>query len=211
MTIAHAGRRAILSACWVPRRGLDPFAPQTPQPFGLAAPLKLHLTLFTDAHVIRGQIETRLKRLTDVLNQAEHDFIVVSDAIMEEFAAKGQPVTRADFAQVNLNSLLFAFTDSIVEPQPELRLVKSAEEALVVVPPFKIVGRIHVLPDRSLREALGELTGRFIPVTDASYWSDSLAEPKTTSSFIAFNRGRAQVLALHKNMDPWQGLSRPSL
>jgi hypothetical protein len=190
-------------------KGFDPFASYTPQPFGLATPLRLQLTLFTDAHVIRGHVETRLKRLTDVLNQAEHDFIVVSDAIMEEFGTKGQPVTRADFAQVNLNSLLFAVTDSIVEPQPELRLVKSAEEALIVVPPFKIIGRIHVLPERSLREALSELTGRFVPVTDASYWSDSLAEPKTATSFVAFNHARAQVLASHKNMDPWQGLSRP--
>jgi hypothetical protein len=190
-------------------KGFDPFAPYTPQPFGLATPLKLQLTLFTDAHVIHGHIETRLKRLSDVLNGAEHDFIVVTDATMEEFGTKGQPVIRADFAQVNLNALLFAVTDSIVEPQPELRLVKSAEDALVIVPPFKIVGRIHVLPERDLRQALSELTGRFIPVTDASYWSDALLEPKTTVSFIAFNRARAQVLASHRNQDPWQGLSRP--
>ena len=183
--------------------GFDPFAPYTPRPFGLMAPQKLRLALFTDAHVIRGIVETRYRRLTDLLNQAEHDFIVVADATMEEFGAKGQPVTRADFAQVNLSSLLFAVTDSIVEPQPELRLVKAAEDALIVVPPFKIVGRIHVLPDRTLREALAELTGRFVPVTEASYWSDSLREPKTTASFVAFNHARAQVLASHREADPW--------
>jgi hypothetical protein len=174
---------------------------------GIAAPQRMQLMLFTDAHVIRGYVETRLRRLSDVLNQAEHDFIVVRDAVMEEFAAKGQPVSRADFAQVNLNSLLFAVTDSIVEPQPELRLVKSAEEALILVPPFKIAGHIHVLPQRDLRDALAELTGRFIPVTGACYWSDALAEPKTAASFIAFNHARAHVLASYHAPDPWQGLS----
>src|SRR2546423_396317 len=130
--------------------GFDPFAPYKPREFGIAGPQKLQLTLFTDAHVIRGHVETRHRRLSDVLNQAEHDFIVVGDAVMEEFGAKDQPATRADFAQVNLASLLFAVTDSIVEAQPELRLMKSAEQALIVVPPFKILGRIHVLPERDL-------------------------------------------------------------
>jgi hypothetical protein len=187
--------------------GFDPFAPYTPRPFNFNTAQKLQLTLFTDSHVIRGHVETRHRRLSDVLNQAEHDFIVVGDATLEDFGAKGQPVTRAEFAQVNLGSLLFAVTDSIVEPQPELRLVKSPENALIVVPPFRLVGRIHVLPDRTLREALSELTGRFVPVTDACYWSDSLAEPKTAASFIAFNHSRAQVLASHRPQDPWTGLA----
>jgi hypothetical protein len=116
---------------------------------------------------------------------------------MEEFGARGQ-TTRADFAQVNLSSLLFAITDSVVEAQPELRLVKSSEEALVIVPPFKVVGRIHVLPDRDLRDALSELTGRFIPVTDACYWSDILDQPRTSATFVAFNHARAHVLASHR-------------
>jgi hypothetical protein len=186
--------------------GFDPFAPLKPQPFGIGAQRRLQVALYTDAHVIRGTIETRMRRLSDVLNEPDHDFVVVSDAVMEEFGAKGQPVTRADFAQVNLKSLLFAVTDSIVEPQPELRLVKSPENALVVVPPFKIVGRIHVLPDRTLRDALQHLTGRFIAVTDAWYWSDALREPKVSASFIAFNHDRAHVLASHRDADPWAGI-----
>ena len=129
------------------------------------------------------------------------------DATMEEFGSTGLP-DKADFAQVNLNALLFAVTDSIVEPQPELRLVKSTEEALIVVPPFKVVGRIHVLPGRELRESLAELTGRFIPVTDATYWSESLHEPKATASFVAFNHARAHILASHHAADPWTGVPR---
>jgi hypothetical protein len=183
--------------------GFDPFAPLSPRPFAFAGPQKLAVTLFTDAHVIRGHVETRLRRLSDVLNQAEHDFIVVGDAVMEELGTNGQPVTRADFAQVNLSSLLIAVTDSIVEAQPELRLVKSSENALIIVPPFKVVGRIHVLPDRNLREALSELTGRFIPVTDASYWSDRLGEPRTSAAFVAFNHARAHVLASHREQNVW--------
>jgi hypothetical protein len=186
--------------------GFDPFAPLNPRPFAITGPQKLSVTLFTDSHVIRGHVETRMRRLSDVLNQAEHDFIVVGDASMEEFGSSGMPITRADFAQVNLSSLLFAVTDSIVEPQPEMRMVKSPEDALIVVPPFNLVGRIHVMPDRTLRDALSELTGRFIPVTDAFYWSDRLHEPKTSAAFVAFNHARAHVLAAHRQQDPWSGI-----
>jgi hypothetical protein len=191
-------------------RGVDPWG-RSSEPSGpeFNPRQKLTLMLFTDSHVIRGFVDTRLKRLSDVLNQAEHDFLVVSNATMEEFGTKGQPTLHAEFAQVNLNTLLFAATDSIVEPQPEMRLVKSPEDALIVVPPFKIVGRIHVLPGRDLREALSELTGKFIPVTDASYWSDALGEPKVQASFVAFNHARAHVLASHEERDPWQGLKKP--
>jgi hypothetical protein len=165
----------------------------------------LQLTMFTDAHIIRGAVTTRYRRLSDVLNEAEHEFIVVSNAVIEEYGQKGQP-DRADFAQVNLNTMLFAVTDSIVEPQPELRLVKSPEDALIIVPPFKVVGRIHVLPDRPMLEALAQLTGRFVAVTDATYWSDALREPKTSASFVAFNHARAHVLASHHAQDPWAGI-----
>ena len=165
----------------------------------------LQLTMFTDAHVIRGFVTTRYRRLSDVLNEAEHDFIVVGDAVIDEYGQKGQP-DRAEFAQVNLNTLLFAVTDSIVEPQPEMRLVKSPEDALIIVPPFKVVGRIHVLPDRPMQDALAQLVGRFIAVTDATYWSDALREPKIAASFVAFNHARAHVLASHRVQDPWAGI-----
>jgi hypothetical protein len=73
------------------------------------------------------------------------------------------------------------------------------------VPPFRIIGSIHVLPDRGLRQALSELTGRFIPVTGAEYWSDTLGVVRTRASMIAFNRQRAHVLASHDEADSWAG------
>jgi hypothetical protein len=188
-----------------PVRTLDARPFESTDGFSVAPQQRLNLTMFTDSHVIRGHIPTRLRRLSDVLNQAEQDFIVVNNATMEEFGAKGQP-DQAEFAQVNLSTLLFAVTDDIVEPQPELRLSKAPEDALIIVPPFKVVGRIHVLPGRELREALAELTGRFIPLTDATYWSESLGEPKMSASFVAFNHNRAHVLASYREADPWKGL-----
>jgi hypothetical protein len=168
---------------------------------------RLGVTLYTDAFVVRGQVVTRHRRITDILNQPEHDFIVLNEVVLDEFGTRSMAV-RSEFAQINLAAVLFAVGDSPVQPIPELRTPKIPETALISIPPFKITGRIHLLPERDLRDALEELTGRFLPVTDAIYWSESVGEARTNAQLIAFNHARAQILAPHREVDPWAGVSR---
>ena len=155
--------------------------------------------------MIRGSLQTRFRRVTDILNQADEPFLVLSDVTTDEFGTKGETI-KAEYAQVNLGSVLFAVADDIVEPAPELRTPKSPEEARISIPPFKVVGKVHLLPVPDLREALTELMGSFIPITEATYWSDSLGEARQSSQLVAINHGRAQILAPHRVVDPWAGL-----
>ena len=74
------------------------------------------------------------------------------------------------------------------------------------MPPFKIVGDIHLTPNRDLGDALELLTERFIPVTDVVFWSDAIGEARTAAPMVAFNHARAQILAPHEVVDPWAGL-----
>jgi len=66
---------------------------------GANEPVKLALTLFTDAFVIKGNLRTRQGRITDVLNGGDEDFIVLEDAIVDEFGTRSQAV-RTEYAQV---------------------------------------------------------------------------------------------------------------
>ncbi len=166
-----------------------------------------HLTLYTDSHVVRGTVATRQRRLTDILNQAEHEFLVIYDATMDEFGSRDQPL-RSEYAQINLGAVLFAVSDAPIEPLPELRTPKVAEQALISIPPFRITGRIHLMPGRPLDDALEELLGRFIPATDVVFWSDRVGEPRVQAQMVAFNHARAQILAPHREVDPWAGLDR---
>ena len=166
---------------------------------------QVRLTLYTDSFVVHGAITTRQRRVTDMLNMAEERFLVLSDVATDEFGAHGEQL-RAEFAQINLASVLFAVVNEPVDPAPELRTPKIPEEALISIPPFKVTGHIHLMPERSLREALSELTGHFLPVTDATYWSDTLGEARVTAELLAVNHERAQILAPHRVSDPWAGL-----
>jgi hypothetical protein len=174
---------------------------------GLTPESDASITLYTDAYVVRGRIRTRHRRLTDILNHAENGFVVLTEVTLDEFGSHGS-ATQSEYAQVNLGAVLFGVSDESVEPVPELRTSKVSEQALISVPPFRIVGRIHLLPERDLRDALDELTGSFVPVTDATYWSETVGEPRTSVQAIAFNHSRAHILAPHRAVDPWEGLAR---
>jgi hypothetical protein len=167
----------------------------------------VNLTLYTDSYVIHGVLRTRHRRVTDILNEAEHDFVVLTDVVMDEYGSR-EIAVRAEYAQINLASVLFAVAETPVEASPELRTPKVPEQAMISIPPFRIIGRIHLLPERDMREALSELTGRFVPVTDVIYWSETAGEARTNATMVAFNHSRAHILAPHREVDPWEGLSR---
>jgi hypothetical protein len=173
------------------------------------APPKVQLTLYTDAFIIRGSLVTRQRRVTDMLNNADDKFLVLGEVTSDEYGSRGDTI-RAEYAQINLASVLFAVADTVVETPPELRTPKVTEEALISVPPFKVTGHIHVMPERNLREALTELTGKFLPVTDAAYWSDKVGEARQTAALVAVNHERAQILAPHQFVDPWADVGRPA-
>ncbi len=67
----------------------------------------LRLTLFTEAFIVRGAVRVIRPRLSDVLNDAEHEFVVLHDVVMTEFGSTGSEI-RAAFAQVNFGAILFA-------------------------------------------------------------------------------------------------------
>lgn len=165
------------------------------------------ITLVTDAFIARGTVHTRHRRISDILNSSDNDFLVLENATFDEFGSTGVAI-QSDFAQVNLGAVLFGVADEPVEPTVELRIPKVSQLALITVPPFTITGHIHLLPGRDLRMALDELVGRFIPVTEATYWADRVGEARQTALIVAVNHSRAQILAPHREVDPWAGLDR---
>jgi len=176
---------------------------------GLGLEQPSRLTLYTDALIIRGLIRTRQHRITDILNSADDPYLVLEDVTTEEFGSRAS-AERADYAQINLDAVLFAVSDTEVDAVAELRTPKSAEKAIISIPPFKLSGSIHVLPGRDMREGLLELQGKFLPLTDVTYWSDTVGEPRTSVHVVAFNHQRAQIMAPHREVDPWAGMNTGS-
>jgi hypothetical protein len=156
---------------------------------------RVELTLYTDALVTRGLYRTRQHRVTDILNRAEEPFLILEEVEVRELGTTEPPLLAA-YAQVNLDSVLFAVADMPVEPLAELRTPKHRERARISVPPFTIEGTIHLLPtEDDIRAALEELTGHFLPVTEAVFWSSRLGEPRREAVIVAVNHPRTHILA----------------
>lgn len=167
----------------------------------------LPLTMYTEQLIVRGTVQTSQHRVTDILNLSQDPYLVLEDVTLEEYGSTDTPL-RAEFAQVNLASVLFAVSLTTVEPMRELRTPKVSERALISVPPFRIVGYVHLLPERGLRASLAELHGTFLPVTDATFWAERVGEARQTVAFVAINHARAQVFAPFHELDPWAGVAR---
>jgi hypothetical protein len=53
------------------------------------------LTLCTEQFIMRGAIQTRQHRVTDILNGADQSFLVLEDVSLEEFGSNEMPTTRS--------------------------------------------------------------------------------------------------------------------
>lgn len=156
------------------------------------------LTLYTDALIARGSVRTRQHRVTDILNLADAPFLVLEGVVVTDLDGQGNRLD-ADVAQMNLEAVLFAVVDTPVAPSPELRTPKVQRTAVISVPPFRVTGTLHLLAGApSLREALTDLTGRFLPVTDAEFEAPALGLPRQSAVMLAVNHHRAQILARYQ-------------
>jgi hypothetical protein len=160
---------------------------------------RVELTLYTDALIARGTIRTRQHRVSDILNLAETPFLVLEAVNITDLDGRASAI-EADVAQINLDAVLFAVVSTRTSPSPELRAPKMQREAIISVPPFRVTGTLHLPASAAnLREALTDLTGRFLPVTDAEFEAPSLALGPQAAVMVAVNHHRAQILARYTN------------
>ena len=94
---------------------------------------RVELTLYTDALITHGFVRTRQHRITDILNLA--DAAVPHPRGRDgRGAGRARPPIRADVAQINLDSVLFAVANIPIEASPELRTPKKPTDAIVLRP-----------------------------------------------------------------------------
>ena len=182
----------------------------------------VELVLYTDALIARGTIATRQRRISDILNLADSPLLVLESVTVTDLDGHGPPIV-ADVAQINLDAVLFAVADARIEPQPELRSPRMQHEAIVSIPPFRVTGTLHLLAGAAnLREAITDLTTRFVPVTDAEFSAPSLGLEPREAVMLAVNHQRAQILARYTRAgdrpappssagDPWANQTSDTL
>ncbi|MGD0861304.1 MAG: hypothetical protein ABSA21_00900 [Candidatus Limnocylindrales bacterium] len=161
--------------------------------FGSMNPVQeLPLTLVTDKLIIQGTVLTRVRRLTDLVNDPDTAHLVLQDATFMELGSR-RVVANGIVAQVRLSDLLFVHSSEPTESGSNLRMPKQPVKATLLLPPFTVQGTIHLPYEAELRLALEAYGERFVPVTGARYWAYSVAELPTNADLLVVNHGRAHV------------------
>lgn len=161
--------------------------------FGTFNPLQsLPLTVVTQNLIIGGTLQTRLRRLTDVLNEPDAAHLVLFDATFMEVGSR-RVLAGPAVSQVQLADVLFVHTSGATESGTEMRMPKQAIRAILIAPPFTIEGQIHLPYESELHLALDAFEERFTPVTNARYWAYGVAESPNEVDLLVLNHARAHV------------------
>ena len=161
--------------------------------FGTFNPLQsLPITVVTAQLVIQGTIQTRLHRLTDVVNEADVVQLILFDATFMEVGSR-RAVAGPSVSQIQLPDVLFMHTNGPTESGTEARTPKQPVRATLIAPPYTIEGQIHLPYESEIHQALDALAERFVPVTAARYWAYSVAESPNYVDLLVVNRSRAHV------------------
>ena len=153
----------------------------------------LPLTLITPNLIVQGVSQTRVRRLTDLLKDADSDLLVLEDVKFIELGSH-RIVGNAVVAQVPLADVLLVHATGPTEGTAELRTSKQPVRATLLMPPFTVEGQIHLSYEPELRVALTALTDRWIPVTSARYWAYGVAEEPAGVDFLVANHLHAHIV-----------------
>ena len=150
------------------------------------------VTAVTQHLVVQGLLRTRLRRITDVLNEPDMDHLILYEAAFMEVGSR-RVVTEASVAQIQLSDMLFVHTNGPTESGADQRTPKQPTRATLLLSPYTIEGEIHLPMEEEINQALDGLTSRFVPVTSARYWAYGVAESPNYVDLLVVNRMKAHI------------------
>jgi hypothetical protein len=161
--------------------------------FGTFNPVQaVPVTVVTRQLIIQGTLQTRLQRLTDVLNEPSAEHLILFDTTFMEVGSR-RVLAGPSVAQVQLADTLFVHTNAETGSASTMRMPKQPVRATLLAPPFTIEGDIHLPYEAEVHQALDGFSGRFVPVTKARYWAYSVAESPNYVDMLALNHICAHV------------------
>ncbi|MDQ2941538.1 MAG: hypothetical protein M3R05_05025 [Chloroflexota bacterium] len=156
----------------------------------------VHVQLFTAAYRVSGTTLTRFSRVTDIVNLQPTTHIVVEAATLTEFGdpAGSIPVPHVLVAIDEVLFLIVVETDA--DARPEMRIPKRPVRAQVALPPFRLLGTVHVAPGSRPADGLLNVSDRFVPMTDVSVSCTAHPEIRVNTPAVALQRTMAHVIVV---------------
>jgi hypothetical protein len=152
---------------------------------------ELPLTVATQTMIVQGSMTTRVRRLTDILNEPDLTQLVLQDARFLEFGSRAVFAEGAA-AHIPIGEILFVHSSSPTEGNAAMKMPKKPVEATLLLPPFTIEGTIYLAYESELRIALSAHMDRFIAVTDARY--SAYGSAASSVELLAVQHAKANIV-----------------
>jgi hypothetical protein len=172
--------------------GFEGFAPVEP----------VAVEVYTSAYRLTGTIHTPFRRVAEILNQLPSAHVTIEEASIAEHAAAGS-TTRVGTAHVAVDEILFMVAPGIAgQPRAGMRVEKEPATAVLLMPPLRLAGTVHVPVGSRAIDGFLNVGERFVPVTGVRLTSAAYPELDREIPILAVRRDRAQVMVISDGTAP---------
>lgn len=158
--------------------------------------LEVQVELYTVGFRVSGQMSTRFRKATDILNLSGSDHLAVDHATVTEYAdptaARGGQQVR-----VAISEILFGISSGAPdENDNEFQVQKRPVKIQVAMAPFWLTGMFHVPEASQAMDGLMNVADRFVPLTDVAVSCAPYPTVDGTAEVVAVHRALAQVFLI---------------
>ncbi len=172
-------------------------------------PLTHGVELYTDRLLIQGSITVPFKRISDMMNLGDYNFITVEDAALGQVGQAAQPRKLGTSLLGARSEVHFAVATSTPTPStplsaqlltdPDLerdRLIqKTPTPCYAITSAFVIHGTCHLVLGITLEKLL-ELGDTFIPFTDVTIYPAVTPQSSLRHDLVVVNREKLEAIYL---------------
>jgi hypothetical protein len=164
--------------------------------------VQVDVELYTSGYRVEGHMLTRFRRVADILNLSGSTHLIIEQGTVTEYAAPAAP-RSAPQLMVAVDTVLFGISSGTDDrPADELRIQKRAVEARIAMPPFWLTGMVHVPQGSRPMDGLLNVADRFLPLTDVTVSSLSVAGFDRSAPILAVQRMLAEVMIVSDDEAP---------
>lgn len=169
---------------------------------GFASVEAVAVEIYTSAYRITGTIHTPFRRVAEILNQLPSAHVTIEEASIAEYAAAGS-TTRVGTAHVAVDEILSMAAPGIAgQPRAEMRVEKEPATAVLLLPPLRLAGTVHVPVGSRAIDGFLNVAERFVPMTGVRLTSAAYPELEREIPILAVRRDRAQVMVVTDGTAP---------
>ena len=173
---------------------MRPFAPEIPGPFNHS------VEIYTDGLYVHGTLSGPFKRVTDLINRRDEEYLLVYEASVTPVGQAASPRKLAAPILVGRSHVHIiatrpgADTQQLAEESPrETYVPKAPVPCYALTDTFAVYGTAHLLQGATLDSFL-QVGDTFVPITGATIYLNAMPSTPWQRELVVLNKAMVQVM-----------------